>query len=141
MRHEAQELAGVYVFSTRKQMTDYSTISPRHEAINLRLEEWGRWVRVTPRVWPIQPMFRMYQSKARQWETDPVIHVEVDQIAAHEVEKEVSKLPVHHRTALRWCYVWPYVPDRVVRQEVGATRSALAQLLNSARDMLDNTLK
>jgi len=121
-------------------MTDFSTIAQRHESINLRLEEWARWVRVNPRVWPIQPMFRSYQSKARQWEIDPVIRVEVDAIAAMEIEKAVSMMPDKHRTVLRWVYVWPWVPDRVVRQEVGATRSALEQLITSARDMLQNRM-
>lgn len=122
-------------------MTDLHHIQARHDEINRRLEEWGRWVRVKPQRWPIAPMFRMYQSKARQWETDPHIHVEINTLAASEMERAVSILPDRHRTAIRWVYVWPWVPDNAVRREIGATRAELESLINDARDMICNRLK
>lgn len=121
-------------------MNDLARISARHEAINKRLEEWSRWVRVTPRMMPQQPMFRMYQSKARHWEVDPPIHVEINSLAALEVEQAVAKLPEKHRTAVRWYYVYPYIQVHIVRRELGLTKEALSQMVEDARDMLKNRL-
>lgn len=122
-------------------MTDFSRIAERHESINQRLEEWARWVKVTPRMMPQQPMFRFARSNARQWEIDPPIHVEINTIAAHEVEKAVANLPEKHRTATRWYYVFPYVQVHIVRRELGLTKDALCQVIEDSRDMLRNVLK
>jgi len=121
-------------------MIDLNHIPARHEAINLRLEEWARWVRVRPQAWVMQPMFRYAKSNTRQWETDPHIHVEINTLDAHEVEKTVAGLPDKHRTALRWCYVFAFIPVGKVQRELGLTRAALGQLLNDARDMMRNRL-
>lgn len=122
-------------------MIDLNHIPARHDAINLRLEEWARWVTVRPQAWAMQPMFRFVKSNARQWETDPHIHIEINTLAAHEIERCVSFLPEKHRTAIRWAYVFPYVPEARVRAELGLTREALGQIIHSARDMLVNRLK
>jgi DNA-directed RNA polymerase specialized sigma24 family protein len=122
-------------------MTDYNRIHPRHDAIDLRLIEWSRWVRVKPSAWFTQPMFRFAKSNSRQWEVDPPIHMEINTLAAHEIEKAVASLPEKHRTAIRWCYVFPYIQENAVRRELGATRSALEQLIIDSRDMLINILK
>lgn len=122
-------------------MIDLNHIPARHEAVNLRLEEWARWVRVRPQAWAMQPMFRFAKSNSRQWETDPHIHVEINTLAAHEIERCVSGLPDKHRTVLRWAYVWPYIPDNRVRREIGLTREALDDMLCAARDMVKNRLK
>ena len=122
-------------------MTDFSHIPARHEAIDQRLTEWARWVRVTPRMMPQQPMFRFAKSNARQWEIDPPIHVEINTLAAHEVEKAVASLPEKHRTATRWYYVFPYVQVHIVRRELGLTKDALCQMIEDSRDMLRNMLK
>lgn len=121
--------------------TDYNHIPTRHDAINLRMEEWARYVRVRPQAWAMQPMFRLYKSKARQWEVDPVIHIEINTLDASEIERAVSILPPKNRTAVRWCYVFPYVPVNKVRQELGVTRDALGKLINDARDMICNRLR
>lgn len=122
-------------------MIDLNHIEARHNAIDLRLIEWARWVRVCPKTWGTTPMFRMYQSKARQWETDPVIHVEINTIAAREIERAVSILPPKHRTATRWFYVFPFVHEGRIRREIGATQEALYQLLTDSRDMLVNRMR
>ena len=122
-------------------MTDLARIAARHEAINKRLEEWARWVKVTPRMMPQQPMFRFAKSNARQWEIDPPIHIEINTLAAHEVEKAVASLPEKHRTALRWFYVFPYIQIHIVRRELGLTKDALCQMIEDSRDMLRNMLK
>lgn len=121
-------------------MIDYSHIPARHDAINLRLEEWARWVKVRPQAWAMQPMFRFVKSNARQWESDPHIHVEINTLAAHEIERAVSFLPDKHRTALRWAYVFSFVPVNAVRHELGVTRAGLGDLILAARDMVKNRL-
>jgi len=122
-------------------MIDLNHIPARHDAINFRLEEWARYVRVKPQSWAMQPMFRGYMSKARQWETDPPIHIEINTLAAFEIERAVSILPPKHRAALRWSYVWPWVPVNKVRQELGVTREGLGELITSARDMVMDRLQ
>lgn len=119
---------------------DFSRIPARHDEINLRLEEWSRWVSVRPQPWKTQPMFRQYRSKAWQWEM-PEIKPIINTIAAHEIERIVSMLPDKHRTALRWVYVFPSLHCNAVQRELGATRDALAQLINDARDMVKNRLR
>ena len=49
------------------EIVDYNRVQDRHQAIHARLENWRRWVIVRPHGWQVAPMFRMYQSKARQW--------------------------------------------------------------------------
>ena len=122
-------------------MTDLFRIAPRHEAIDERLCEWSRWVRVRPQAWATQPMFRYAKSNSRQWEIDPVIPVTINSIAAHEVEKAVARLPEKNRTAIRWCYVFFHIHDARVRAELGVTQDGLANLINDGRDMLKNRLK
>lgn len=122
-------------------MTDLSHIEPRHEAIDARLTEWSRWVKVHPRQMAMQPMFRYARSNARQWEVDPPIHIEINTLAAHEVEKAVASLPEKHRTATRWFYVFPYVQVHIVRRELGLTKDALCQMIEDSRDMLRNMVK
>lgn len=122
-------------------MIDLNHIPARHDAINLRLEEWARYVRVKPQAWPVSPMFRGYMSKARQWEAEPVIHIEINTLSAFEIERAVSILPPKHRTALRWSYVWPWVPVGKVRRELGVTMDGLGELIQDGRTMLVNRLK
>jgi hypothetical protein len=122
-------------------MIDLNRIPARHDAINLRLEEWARWVRVSPQRWACQPMFRGYQSKARHWEISPEIKMALNTIAAHEIEKVVSMLPDKHRTALRWHYVWPNLHINAVQRNLGVTQEALLALINDGRDMVIDRLK
>lgn len=121
-------------------MIDLNHIPARQDAIHAKLENWARWVRPKPSPWNMQPMFRMYQSKARHWEVEPHIRIEINTLEACEVERAVSILPDKHRTAVRWFYVCPWVPVGAVRQELGLTRDALGQMVDDARDMLKNRL-
>lgn len=123
-----------------KERVDLNHIPARHDAINLRLEEWERYVRVSPKVWTCQPMFRHYRAP-RQYESQAVTYVEINTLAAHEIERAVSILPDKHRTAIRWCYVFAFIPVGKVRRELGVTNDALAELIHDARSMLINRLK
>lgn len=119
---------------------DLSHLPARHDAINLRLEDWATWVRVFPQAWKPSPIWRQYRSHAWQWER-PEPKPALDTIKCAETERAVSKLPEKHRTAIRWAYIWYYVPVNAVRRELGVTQDGLAGLIDDGRDMLINRLK
>lgn len=122
-------------------MIDFNHIPARHDYINHRLEEWARWVRVRQTGWFIQPMFRMYQSKARQWDENPHIPVAINGLDALEIERAVSILPEKHRSAIRWAYVFPWIPVKKIQRELAMTHEALCSAVNDGRDMVKNRLK
>lgn len=122
-------------------VADLNHIEPRHVAIDTRLGQWARWVKVRQAGAATAPMFRMYQSKARQWEADPHIHIALNEQECLQTEKAVSTLPAGHRTALRWYYAFPWVPMAAVRTELGVSRAGLADMLHAARDMLCTKLR
>lgn len=121
-------------------MVDFSRIPTRHDAINLRLEQWARWVSVRPQAWKVQPMFRQYRSHSWQWHA-PEIKVELNTIECCETEKLVSQLPEKHRAAIRWAYVFPWIAPSVIRRELALTKEGLEQMLTDARDMLVNRMR
>lgn len=122
-----------------KRDCDFSRIDAKHDAINLRLEEWARWVRVRPQPWKMQPMFRLYKAPP-QWEPRE-IHIEPNTIECMEMEKAVYWLPEKHRTAIRWNYVYPNIHPGVIQRKLAVTIDGLSQLVNDGRDMLKNRLK
>ena len=121
-----------------QEAVDYSHVKPEHEAVHERLSNWARWVRVRPQGWQTAPMFRLYQSKARQWEA-PVIQNPVDTLDAVVVEKAVSALPEKHRAAVRWSYVHSGNPVAMARA-LAVSKQGLADLVDSGRTMLKNRL-
>ena len=112
----------------------------RHDQINLRLEEWARWVRVIPKSWMVQPMFRFARSNSRQWH-QPEIKTPVNTLAAHEIERAVYFLPENHRTAIRWFYVFGHIHPAAISRKVGTSAQGLRALVDDGRDMLINRLK
>ena len=121
-------------------MIDLNHIPARHDAIDARLTEWARWVKVRPVSWATAPMFRLYRAP-KQWESDLDIRIEINTLDAAEIERAVSFLPDKHRTAIRWAYVFSYIPDARIRAELGATQEGLARLIHDGRDMLVNRLR
>lgn len=85
-------------------------------------------------------MFRLYRAP-KQWESDLDIRIEINTLDAAEIERAVSFLPDKHRTAIRWAYVFSYIPDARIRAELGATQEGLARLIHDGRDMLVNRLR
>ena len=120
------------------ETVDYSHVQAHHEAIHARLENWRRWVIVRHHGWQTAPMFRMYQSKARQWES-PVIQNPVDTLDAVLMEKAVSALPEKHRDAIRWWYVHAGNPVAMARA-LAVSKQGLADLVDAGRTMLKNRL-
>lgn len=122
------------------EIVDYNHIATHHEAIHARLVNWERWVRVRPHGWFTHPMFRMYQSKARQWEESPRIGTPVDTLDAALMEKAVYALPEKHREAVRWWYVYRRDPAAMARS-LGVSKQGLADLVEAGRTMLGNRLQ
>ena len=121
-----------------QEAVDYSHVKPEHEAVHERLSNWARWVKVRPHGWQTAPMFRMYQSKARQWHA-PVIQTPVDTIDAALIEKAVYALPDKHRDAIRWWYVHAGNPVAMART-LAVSKQGLADLVDAGRTMLQNRL-
>ena len=121
------------------EIVDYNRVQDRHQAIHARLENWRRWVIVRPHGWQVAPMFRMYQSKSRQWEASPHIGTPVDAIDAALMEKAVYALPEKHREAVRWWYVYRRDPVAMARA-LGVSKQGLADLVEAGRTMLQNKL-
>ena len=122
------------------EIVDYNHVQDRHQAIHARLENWRRWVIVRPHGWQVAPMFRMYQSKARQWEASPRIGTPVDTIDAALMEQAVYALPEKHREAVRWWYVYRRNPAAMARS-LGVSKQGLADLVEAGRTMLNNRLQ
>ena len=122
-------------------MTDYTHIEARHDSVNIRLEQWARWVQVRPQVWKMQPMFRSYRAPRQYAYETADIKVALNTLECHEIERIVSHLPDKHRSALRWYYVYPFISDSRIRRELGETRAGLAELLHKGRCMVVNRLR
>jgi len=121
------------------EIVDYNHVRAQHEAIHARLNNWRRWVTVRPHGWATAPMFRMYQSKSRQWHA-PVIQTPVDTLDAVLVEKAVAALPEKHRAAVRWSYVHCGNPLAMARS-LAVSKQGLADLVTDGRSMLQNRLR
>lgn len=121
-------------------MIDNNRVKPRHDVIDLRLEQWARWVRVGPQRGAVAPMFRLYRNP-RQYDSEPHIAEPINTLECVDCEKAVSALPASIRTAIRWHYVWPWVPLSAVRQELGVTKEGLRAMLDNGRDSLATKLR
>lgn len=124
----------------KRDAVDFSRVPERHHDIDRRLQLWGRWIIDRPKPWRVSPMFRQYRSHAWQWHM-PEIHVTAAPGENMIIEKAVCALPEKHRTAIRWCYVWSFVPVSVVLRELAVTRDGLAHLIDSGRDMVKNKVR
>ncbi len=121
-----------------QEAVDYNYVKPEHEAIHARLVNWERWVRVRPHGWFTHPMWRNSRT-SRQWEVSPYIGVPVNTIDAMLIEKAVSALPVKHREAVRWWYVYRRDPVAMARN-LGVSKQGLADLVEAGRTMLKNRI-
>ena len=122
----------------RRDAIDIFMIDPHHEAIHMRLENWARWVNPGQRGWPMAAIWQLGKSNARQWHA-PVLNPTVDQLDGARIESAVRQLPLKHRDALRWWYVYRY-DIRKARKRLGQTSDGLMLLVRDGRTMLDNRL-
>lgn len=122
-------------------MTDYSHVTTRHDQIHYRLESWARWVKPGQQAWKAQGIWRNYRAPRQYAYETADIKTELNTLECHETERFVSALPDKHRTAIRWVYVFSFIPPNVVRRDLGVTRDGLSDLITDGRDMLVNRLK
>lgn len=121
----------------KRQTPDFHRFYPHHSVIHERLLNWARWV--TPRTSnSVSPMFRNYRSHAWQWHT-PEHRETCDLLDAMVVEKAVGRLPVTHREAVRWAYVYRCLPY-VACRELGVSEEGLARHIHDGRAMLQHAL-
>jgi len=122
-----------------QETVDYCHVKPEHDAIHQRLENWARWVRVRPHGWATHPMWRKALT-SKQWEVSPAVPVTVNTLDAADMEKAVSALPVKHREAVRWSYVYGRDPLAMART-LAVSKQGLADLVDSGRTMLKNRIE
>jgi hypothetical protein len=115
---------------------DFNHVLPRHEAIDARLRNWARWVRVRPHGWQTHPMWRNALT-SRQWDVEPQISNPMDTLDSVVIEKAVSFLPVKHREAIRWAYVRKHDPVGMARH-LAVSKHGLAELVCEGLTMLSN---
>jgi hypothetical protein len=116
---------------------DFSRIED--ESTHLRLVNWARYVRDHPNMWPVQPMFRSVKTP-RQWDINPHIRVEIDQLDGLLVEKAIRTLPDKQRDALRWYYVYSSITVLKMRKYLGLTNEGLNKAICDGRTMIKNNL-
>ena len=122
---------------SKKNLPDYARVEPHQIEIHERLRNWARWV-MSRHGNSVNPMFRNYRSHAWQWHT-PEIRETCDVIDAQALEKLVGTLPIKHREAVRWAYVWRYQPHTRCK-ELGLSPEGLYRHLRDGRQMLINLL-
>jgi DNA-directed RNA polymerase specialized sigma24 family protein len=119
----------------KRDTIDFFLVEAHQIAIHERLCNWARYVAV--RFTPAQhPMWRQSQSGSRQWHY-PEPREEIDALDGMALERAISKLPVAHREALRWHYVWRTGPAKI-RRLLGVTNGGLQKLVRDGRQMLMN---
>lgn len=121
----------------RDNIPDFCSIEPRHMAIHLRLENWGRWANSRAH-YPVQPMFRLYRSD-EHWEGASMSAM-VDQLDAQHIQKAVVQIPENHRHSLNWFYIFSGPPAKIARK-LGVSTRGLADILHEARIMVTNRVK
>lgn len=122
--------------SLKRDLIDFFVIEPHQLAIHRRLENWARTVVPGAKGSKQHPMWAKSRSNARQWHP-PEIRDAVDLLDGHKMEKAVAALPIPHREALRWSYVWQDGPLHQARK-LGTTRDGLLKLVRDGRQMLIN---
>jgi len=124
------------LMKTRPEPVDFHAVDQIHAAIHKRLENWARYVEVHGARW-VSPIWKMGKSHGRQWDT-PILRPDVDTLDGHAMEKAVAALPVKHREAIRWSYVYKDSPARKAR-ELAVSYEGLMTLVRNGRSMLKNT--
>lgn len=122
---------------SRKQTIDFARVEDHQIPIHERLRNWARWVAVMPQS-QVHPMFRQYRSHAWQWHT-PEHRETCDLLDAQWLEKQVAKLPVDHREAVRWAYVYRCTPATAARS-LKLSYEGLYRYLRDGRQMLLNAI-
>ena len=121
----------------RRDLIDFFVVEPHQIAMHERLENWARTVEVwRMRGGKMSPMWANARSNSRQWH-EPALQPPTNTLDGHDMEKAVAALPIPHRDALRWQYVWKGGPLHMARK-LGVTKDGLFKLVRDGRQMLIN---
>lgn len=120
----------------RDRLLDFFVVEHHQLGIHLKLENWSRWVSIKRDSGKQHPMWAKSQSGARQWH-EPELREPTDLLGGQAMEKAVAMLPVKHRDAIRWNYVWRGGPLHMARR-LGVSREGLIDLVRQGRQMLVN---
>jgi hypothetical protein len=117
---------------------DFFYVEADQLAIHDRLENWARYVDAKGVRWEQAPIWKLGKSASRQWDV-PELRPPVNTLDGHAIEKAVSALPIKHREAMRWYYVWKG-GARHACINLAVTRQGLVDLVKAARHMLINRM-
>jgi hypothetical protein len=123
----------------KRDLVDFFVIEDHQIPIHRLLENWSLWVRVARESGRQHPMWAKSQSNARQWH-EPELREPVNLLEAQAMEKAVGLLPLAHRDAIRWNYVWRSGPLHMARR-LGVTKDGLMLLVRDGRQMLINRMR
>jgi hypothetical protein len=120
-----------------RDLPDFHTVAHEHLSIHDRLENWRRYVSAGGRTSWTSPMFKGYRpERDNGYAVEP--RIPIDSLDGHEIEKAVGKLPEKNRDAIRWSYVFSYIPAPKVQATLGVTKAGLVALVHDGRSMLKN---
>lgn len=117
----------------RDKFIDFFYVSPNHQEIHKRLENWARSC-FSSGGSSASPMFRLYRPDNYE---RGAIGLPVDHSDATKIAKGVAALPESHRLAIHWSYITGGSPTKA-RQRIGCTLDGLMQLIADGRQMLVN---
>lgn len=126
----------------RREFADFYLVEPQHHSIHDRLENWARWCRGRAGS-DSAPMFRLYRSSdaRREYGAPTPASAGIDPNDAQRVASAVASLPLLNRGAVQWAYLRPGRSPSKTARELGVKVSALAGLLEEAREILRQRLE
>ena len=118
---------------------DFHLVRYEHIGIHDALLNWARVVRDNAGSAKCAPCFRHYRS-SEVWISEPA-RIPTDSQAGWGMERSVGGLPVKHRDAIRWHYVYTRRPPAKAAHKLAVTQAMLFQLVHDGRSMLKNRCK
>ena len=119
----------------RDYYIDFHSVQPDHAEIDASLRNWALWLFGTAR--STTHAMWAWCKPSQPWEAAADVMLVVDPIEAMETETAVRRLPLQHREAVRWCYVYRTSPRRAA-QTLGVKLDGLWLLVRDGRQMLSN---
>jgi hypothetical protein len=117
-------------------MIDLNAIPHHQKDMHDRLCNWAMWAKPGGSG-KIHPMWAQSKSNAWQWHPREY-RPSCNTLEAHDMEKQITKLPEKNRNALIWFYIYANVSATKARKWLGLTSDALAGTVIDARQMLMN---
>lgn len=118
------------------EAVDFHHVPERQRDIDAKLVNWARWCAPGWQKWGVQPMFKGYRPYL--YPEIPAI-TPIDVVQATEVQKTMAHIPIKHRHAIHWAYIYCDNPAKMARS-LAVSRDGLMQLVVDGRDMVKNRL-